>query len=82
MSRKVRVVVADDERHLRELVVRELGRMGHDVDGVADGAAALERLAETPSDVVVLDMRMPKKEGIEVTSRPDKGSLFRVVLPA
>jgi len=66
VSRKVRVLVADDERHLRELVVRELGRKGHDVDGVADGAAALERLAETPYDVVVLDMKMPKKEGIEV----------------
>src|SRR5439155_15012625 len=36
------------------------------VEGVADGAAALERLAETPYDVVILDMRMPKKEGIEV----------------
>jgi len=66
VSRKIRVLVADDERNLRELVVRELGRKGHDVEGVADGAAALERLAETPYDVVILDMRMPKKEGIEV----------------
>jgi DNA-binding NtrC family response regulator len=66
VSRKVRVLVADDERNLRELVVRELARKGHDVDGVADGAAALERLAEAPYDVVVLDMKMPKKAGIEV----------------
>ena len=66
MSRTVRVLVADDERNLRELIVRELARKGLEVDGVADGAAALERLAETPYDVVILDMRMPKKEGIEV----------------
>jgi DNA-binding NtrC family response regulator len=66
MSRKVRVLVADDERNLRELVVRELARKGHEVDGVEDGAAALERMAQTPYDVVVLDMKMPKKEGIEV----------------
>ena len=66
MSRKVRVLVADDERNLRELIVRELARKGLEVDGVADGAAALERLAETSYDVVVLDMKMPKKEGIEV----------------
>ena len=66
MSRKIRVLVADDERNLRELVVRELARKGHDVDGVEDGAAALERIAETLYDVVVLDMKMPKKEGIEV----------------
>jgi DNA-binding NtrC family response regulator len=66
VSRKIRVLVADDERNLRELIVRELARKGLEVDGVADGAAALERIAETPYDVVVLDMKMPKKEGIEV----------------
>jgi len=66
VSRTVRVLVADDERNLRELIVRELARKGLEVDGVADGAAALERIAETPYDVVVLDMKMPKKEGIEV----------------
>ena len=66
MSCKVRVLVADDERNLRELIMRELARKGHDVDGVGDGAAALERLVAAPYDVVVLDMKMPKKEGIEV----------------
>ena len=62
----IRVLVADDEKNLRELMERELGRKGHQVDGVADGEAALARLRETPYDVVVLDMRMPRKEGIEV----------------
>jgi DNA-binding NtrC family response regulator len=66
VSRPVRVLVADDEKNLRELIVRELARKGLEVDGVADGAAALGRLAETPYDVVVLDMKMPRKEGIEV----------------
>ena len=46
--------------------MRELGRRGHEVEGVADGVAALERIRETPFDVVVLDMRMPHKEGIDV----------------
>ena len=66
MTRAIRVLVADDERNLRELVVRELGRRGYEVDGVADGVAALERIRETAYDVVVLDMRMPQKEGIDV----------------
>jgi DNA-binding NtrC family response regulator len=66
MSRAVRVLVADDERNLRELMVRELGRKGHEVEGVGDGEAALGRLREASYDVVILDMRMPKKEGIEV----------------
>jgi DNA-binding NtrC family response regulator len=66
VTRPIRVLVADDERNLRELVVRELGRRGHEVDGVADGVVALERIAEGSYDVVVLDMKMPRKEGIEV----------------
>jgi DNA-binding NtrC family response regulator len=66
VSRPIRVLVADDEKNLRELMVRELARQGHQVEGVADGEAALERLREAPYDVVVLDMRMPRKEGIEV----------------
>ena len=66
MTHPIRVLVADDERNLRELIVRELGRRGHEVDGAADGAAALERIREASYDVVILDMRMPKKEGIDV----------------
>jgi DNA-binding NtrC family response regulator len=66
MTRPLRVLVADDERNLRELMVRELGRRGHEVEGVGDGVTALERIAEGTYDVVVLDMKMPRKEGIEV----------------
>jgi DNA-binding NtrC family response regulator len=66
VSRRIRVLVADDERNLRELMVRELGRKGHEVDDVGDGEAALARLQEVSYDVVVLDMKMPKREGIEV----------------
>jgi DNA-binding NtrC family response regulator len=66
VSRSIRVLIADDERNLRELIVRELARRGHEVDGVGDGVAALERIREGSYDVVVLDMRMPHKEGIDV----------------
>ena len=66
MTRAIRVLVADDEKNLRELMVRELQRKGHDVQGVGDGEAALVRLGEASYDVVVLDMKMPRKEGIEV----------------
>ena len=52
--------------NLRDLVVRELARRGLEAEGVGDGEAALARLREEPYDVVVLDMKMPKKEGIEV----------------
>jgi DNA-binding NtrC family response regulator len=66
MSARLRVLVADDERNLRELIVRELTRKGHEVEGVEDGQAALDRIAASTYDVVVLDMRMPRKPGIDV----------------
>ena len=64
--KKIRVLVADDENNLRDLIVRELSRRGLETEGVGDGEAALARMREDPYDVVVLDMKMPKKEGIEV----------------
>lgn len=66
MTRRIRVLVADDEKNLRELLARELERKGHQVDGAADGLEALERLKETAYDVIVLDMRMPRLGGIEL----------------
>ena len=66
MKRAIRVLVADDETNLRDLIVRELARRGLESEGVGDGDSALARLREEPYDVVVLDMKMPRKEGIEV----------------
>jgi two-component system response regulator AtoC len=62
----IRVLVADDEKNLRELLVRELARRGHAVAGVPDGQAALDQLADEVPDVLLLDMRMPNVEGMDV----------------
>ncbi|HEX7215545.1 MAG TPA: sigma-54 dependent transcriptional regulator [Methylomirabilota bacterium] len=66
MTAPIRVLVADDEKNLRELLVRELGRKGHAALGVADGRAALDRLREEAPEVLLLDMKMPNVEGIDV----------------
>ncbi|HKA61804.1 MAG TPA: sigma-54 dependent transcriptional regulator [Methylomirabilota bacterium] len=66
MTAPIRVLVADDEKNLRELLVRELGRKGHAAVGVADGQAALDRLREEAPEVLLLDMKMPNVEGIDV----------------
>ncbi|HXJ78468.1 MAG TPA: sigma-54 dependent transcriptional regulator [Candidatus Methylomirabilis sp.] len=66
MTAPIRVLVADDEKNLRELLIRELGRKGHAVTGALDGRAALDQLAEEVPDVLLLDLKMPRVEGIEV----------------
>jgi DNA-binding NtrC family response regulator len=66
MPSQIRVLVADDEKNLRELLVRELTRKGHAVTGAPDGRAALDRLKDEVPDVLLLDMKMPRVEGIEV----------------
>ena len=61
-----RALVVEDEPHIRELVSLHLGLEGLTVTPAADGEAAL-RLAEAePFDVVVLDLMLPKIDGISV----------------
>ena len=60
-----RIVVADDDEDIRELVVFKLRQAGHDVIAVGDGAAAvLACQAEVP-DLVMLDLMMPGMNGLE-----------------
>jgi two-component system response regulator MtrA len=60
-----KIVVADDDADIRDLVVFKLEQSGHDVFAVGDGAAAVEACrAETP-DLAVLDVMMPGMSGFE-----------------
>ena len=61
-----RVLVADDEPKLGNLVVQMLELDGHAVVRAGDGAEALSRLPEGRFDVVVTDLRMPHVDGIAV----------------
>ncbi len=63
----LRILFADDEAHLRELMQMELPRMGHEVTVCPDGTAALKALERGgPFDAALLDLRMPGLTGIEV----------------
>jgi two-component system response regulator MprA len=62
----VRVLVADDDRALREAVGRALRLEGYEVELVEDGARAVERLGLLPPDLVVLDVLMPVLDGLAV----------------
>jgi CheY-like chemotaxis protein len=60
-----RLLIAEDEQPVRELLARALSQEGHDVEVAPDGAAALEQLsAAAPFDLLLTDIRMPIMDGI------------------
>jgi len=62
----MRVLVVEDDRSLGSFLKKGLELEGHCVDWVEDGEAALVQSAANPADLVVLDLCLPKRDGIEV----------------
>ena len=61
------ILVIDDEPSIREVVSLYLRRAGYRVLMAGDGDAALKTLKESPPDLVVLDLMLPKVDGLEIT---------------
>jgi len=61
-----RVLVVDDEASIRELLGRTLALADYDVDLVADGRAAVDRLRIIPYDLLITDLKMPGVDGLTV----------------
>jgi two-component system, OmpR family, response regulator len=61
-----RILVVDDDAHIREVVRFALEKAGHRVREAGDGRAALADFAAAGADLVVLDILMPELDGIEV----------------
>lgn len=60
-----RLLIAEDEQPVRELLTRALTLDGHEVEAASDGAAALEVLSSAgPFDLLLTDIRMPIMDGI------------------
>ena len=62
----MRLLVVEDEHSLREDIARKLRLSGYEVDACADGEAALEALAAERYDLVLLDLNLPKVDGMQV----------------
>ena len=60
------VLIVDDNEDLRELVTLKLRYCGFDVRTAANGADALQSVAELTPDIVLLDVMMPGMSGLEV----------------
>jgi two-component system, OmpR family, response regulator len=63
------VLVVDDDPHIRQLLVFALEKAGFACAEAADGEAALAGVAEHAPDLVVLDINMPRMDGLEVCRR-------------
>ena len=61
-----RILVADDEKDIRTLTNRTLTHEGHDVTLADDGELAIELMKQNDYDLVILDIMMPNKNGLEV----------------
>lgn len=60
-----RILVIDDDAEVRRFFRQVLELDAHEVEEAADGAAGLRRLVERPAELVITDILMPGKEGLE-----------------
>jgi DNA-binding NtrC family response regulator len=73
-SAGLRILFADDEAHLRDVMRLELPRLGHEVTVHSDGESAVRAAEKSSFDLAILDIRMPGLNGIEVLERIKKSS--------
>jgi len=66
---KARILVVDDEEIVVKSCLRILGEGDYEAEGVQSGEEALRKIEEHPYDVVILDIMMPKVDGLEVLRR-------------
>ena len=65
----MKILFADDERSLREIMRLEIPRMGHSVELCVDGIAAIEAIKKKPFDCMIVDLDMPGMNGIDVVAK-------------
>lgn len=65
----MKLLIAEDERSLNEIITKKLKQEGFCVDSCLDGGEALERLLYTDYDLAVLDIMMPVLSGTEVVTK-------------
>jgi putative nucleotidyltransferase with HDIG domain len=66
MVAPVRILVVDDEEQIAQLLAGVLRGVGHDAEYATDGHAALERIRQSPYDLLVTDLRMPGMDGLRL----------------
>ena len=73
------IIVAEDDEDILDLITLLLERRGYEIARAADGQEALGLVSLRPPDLAVLDVRMPKVNGFEVSRRIREGDDTRDV---
>jgi DNA-binding response OmpR family regulator len=79
-ERSARILLVDDEHSVQTLLTYPLTKDGYDVVSARDGREALDRFAEGRFDLVVLDIMLPKLDGIEVCRRMRSRSQVPIIM--
>ena len=69
---KGRILIADDERTIRETVSMILSEEGYDTDAVSNGKEALKLLEQKNYDILITDIKMPEMDGMELINQSFK----------
>lgn len=76
----MRILVAEDDARMAELLRRGLTDRGHTVDVAPDGLKSLEKAQALPFDVIVLDVMLPGLDGLQVAKRLRTGGIQTPIL--
>src|SRR3954471_20020477 len=79
-DRAPRILLVDDEQPIQTLLSFPLQRDGYEVIAASDGQEALSRFSEQPFDLVVLDLMLPKVDGLEVCRRLRARSAVPIIM--
>lgn len=63
---ETKILLADDEEALRELLREQLSAQGYTIDEAQDGVEAVEKLQQHSYHLAILDINMPRKTGLDV----------------
>jgi DNA-binding response OmpR family regulator len=78
-QRRRRILIAEDEENLRSLLKLSLGR-AYEVEAAEDGAVALAAFEANPPDMVILDIMMPRMDGLEACTQIRRRSEVPIVM--
>jgi two-component system, OmpR family, response regulator MprA len=73
MAEQARILVVDDEPAVQNALFRALTMEHYDVTSANDGLQALEQIGARPYDAIILDIAMPRMDGLEVCKRLREG---------